>query len=169
MHLSDFPEDVIEHYNLKEKTNKDGMVFVEIRKGMYGLPQAGLLAQELLEQRLNKHGYFQSTRTPGLWTHKWRPVQFTLVVDDVGDDNLQHMTSILREHYEISIEREGKRYVGIHFDWDYEKREVHLSIPGYVPKALKRFQHVPPSKPQNQLSTHTTKIRSKNTIFRAQR
>jgi hypothetical protein len=73
MHLSDFPEDIIEHYNLKEKTNKDGMVFVEIRKGMYGLPQAGLLAQELLEQRLNKHGYFQSTRTPGLWTHKWRP------------------------------------------------------------------------------------------------
>ena len=121
MHLSDFPEDVIEHYKLKEKANKDGMVFVEIRKGMYGLPQAGLLAQELLEQRLNKHGYFQSTRTPGLWTHKWRPVQFTLVVDDfgikyVGEDNLQHLTSILREHYEISIDREGKQYVGIHFD-----------------------------------------------------
>ena len=107
MHLSDFPEDVIEHYNLKEKANKDGMVFVEIRKGMYGLPQAGLLAQELLEQRLNKHDYFQSMRTPGLWTHKWRPVQFTLVVDDfgikyVGKDNLQHLTSILREHYEIA-------------------------------------------------------------------
>jgi hypothetical protein len=135
------------------------MVFVEIRKGMYGLPQAGLLAQELFEQRLNTQGYFQSTRTPRLWTHKWRPVQFTLVLDDfgikyVGEDNLQHLTSILREHYEISIDREGKRYVGIHFDWDYEKQEVHLSMPGYVPKALKRFQHVPPCKPQNQPYPH---------------
>ena len=48
MNLADFPNDVIEHYKLKEKANKDGMVFVEIRKGMYGLPQAGLLEQELL-------------------------------------------------------------------------------------------------------------------------
>ena len=50
MHLSDFPQDVIEQYNLTKLANKDGMVFVEIRKGMYGLLQAGLLAQELLEQ-----------------------------------------------------------------------------------------------------------------------
>ena len=126
MHLSDFPKDVIEQYNLTKLANKDGMVFVEIRKGMYGLPQAGLIAQELLEQRLNKHGYHQSTRTPGLWTHKWRPVQFTLVVDDfgikyVGEENLQHLTSILQENYEISVDKTGSRYIGIHFDWDYEQ------------------------------------------------
>ena len=30
MHLSDFPEDVIEQYGLKAIANKDGMVFVEI-------------------------------------------------------------------------------------------------------------------------------------------
>ena len=142
MHLSDFSQDVITQYGLIKLANKEGMVFVEIRKGMYGLPQAGLLAQELLEQRLNKHGYHQSTRTPGLWTHKWRPVQFTLVVDDfgikyVGEENLQHLTSILHEHYEISIDRTGRRYIGIHFDWDYAQCEVHLSMPGYVTKALK--------------------------------
>ncbi|KAL7483805.1 hypothetical protein ACHAW6_009451 [Cyclotella cf. meneghiniana] len=112
MHLSDFPEDVIEQYGLKAIANNDGMVFVEIQRGMYGLPQAGLLTQELLEKRLNKHGYFHSTRTPGLWTHKWRPVQFTLVVDDfvikyVGKENPQHLVSILRESYKISINKEG--------------------------------------------------------------
>eukprot|EP00804_Cyclotella_cryptica_P020407 CCRYP_012629-RA/>CCRYP_012629-RA protein AED:0.27 eAED:0.27 QI:0/0/0/1/0/0/4/0/557 len=111
---------------LKRYENKDGMVFIEIQKGMYSLLQAGLLAQELLEQCLNKHGYYQSTRTPGLWTHKWQPVQFTLVVDDfgikcVGKENLQHLTSILHEHYEISINKTGSRYIGIHFDWDYEQ------------------------------------------------
>jgi hypothetical protein len=84
MNIADFPEDVIEQYNLKEIANKAGMVFVEIRKGMYGLPQAGLLAQELLEQRLNKHSYHQSNQTPGLWTHKWGPIQFSLVVDNFG-------------------------------------------------------------------------------------
>ena len=37
-----------------------------IKKNLYGLPQAGLLANELLEQRLNKHGYLQSKLVPGL-------------------------------------------------------------------------------------------------------
>jgi len=27
-------------------------------------------------------------------------------------------------------------------DWDYKKRQVHLSIPNYVKKALKQFQHI---------------------------
>ena len=76
--LKDIPEDVIAHYNLKSKAT-DGFVFVEVRKGMYGLPQAGLLAQELLEKRLGKHGYFQSTFTPGLWLHESRDIWFTLV------------------------------------------------------------------------------------------
>ena len=53
---------------------------------MYGLPQAGLLANELLEKRLNEAGYRQSKLklVPGLWKHDWRPIQFTLVVDDFG-------------------------------------------------------------------------------------
>ena len=159
MNIRDFPDDVIERYKLKDLVNKDGMVFVEIRRGMYGLPQAGLLAQELLEKRLNKHGYMQSDRTPGLWTHKWRPIQFSLVVDDfgvkyVGEENLSHLVNILKEHYEISMDREGSRYLGITMDWDYDKREVHLSMPGYVRKALTRFKHPTPSKPQNQPYPH---------------
>ena len=48
--VSNLPEDVIEQYGLKDKTTSEGYIYVEIRKGMYGLPQAGLLAQELLEQ-----------------------------------------------------------------------------------------------------------------------
>ena len=82
--MADMPEEVIVEYNLREKEIADGHVYVEIRKGMYGLPQAGLIAQELLEERLNKEGYRQSMIVPGLWTHDWRPIQFTLVVDDFG-------------------------------------------------------------------------------------
>ena len=46
--LSDLPDDVILHYKLADKVTKDGYVYVEIRQGMYGLPQAGLIAQKLL-------------------------------------------------------------------------------------------------------------------------
>ena len=37
--LSDFPNDVIKEYNLKEKTTKGGFVYVEVQKGMYRLPR----------------------------------------------------------------------------------------------------------------------------------
>ena len=55
MHLSDIPHEVIQEYKLhgSHKVTADGFVYVEVRKGMYGLPQAGILAQKLLEQRLN--------------------------------------------------------------------------------------------------------------------
>ena len=56
--LTDIPQEVIDEYKLMEKVTPDGYVYVEIRKGMYGLPQAGLIAQELLEKRLNEAGYF---------------------------------------------------------------------------------------------------------------
>ena len=71
MKLSDFPETVISHYNLGEKVTPDGLVYVAIKRGMYGLPQSGILAQALLETRLNAHGYHQSKITPVLWTHEW--------------------------------------------------------------------------------------------------
>ena len=54
--LSKLPPDFVEEYNLKDKTTKDGYVYLEIRGGMYGLPQAGILAQELFEKRLNAQG-----------------------------------------------------------------------------------------------------------------
>ena len=41
-------DDVIEEYNLRDKVEPNGYVYIKVRKGMYGLPQAELLAQELL-------------------------------------------------------------------------------------------------------------------------
>ena len=82
---------------------------------MYGLPQAGLLAQELLERRLEKYGYKQSKYTPGFWTHETRSICFTLVVDDfgvkyVGEDNAKHLIQVLEEHYDISKDWPGTKY-----------------------------------------------------------
>ena len=82
--ITTLPDEIIEEYKLKDKVDSKGYVYVEVRRGMYGLPHAGLIAQQLLEQRLQKHGYEQSKITPGFWKHKWRPIAFSLVVDDFG-------------------------------------------------------------------------------------
>ena len=37
--------------------------------------------------------------------------------------------------------QEGEKYGGITLDWDYTKRQVHLSLPEYVKDALILFQH----------------------------
>jgi hypothetical protein len=153
--ISDMPDDVIEHYNLREIATPDGFIYCEIQKGMYGLPQAGIIAQELLADRLRNHGYTQSETTPGLWSHKSRPIQFSLVVDDfgvkyVGKENAEHLLNTIRKYYKCSSDWEGERYCGLTIKWDYVGRKVHLSMPKYIQKALQRFQHPPPKKPQNQ-------------------
>jgi hypothetical protein len=61
MLLSRFPEEIIQKYNLKALA-VDGWVYIEIRKGMYGLKQAGLLANELLQTCLAPFGYKPNTR-----------------------------------------------------------------------------------------------------------
>ena len=82
--LSNLPEDFIKKYDLVQKFDQNGYVYVEIRNGMYRLPQAGLLAKQLLEKRLNAKGYIQSTLVTGLWNHAWRPITFNLCVEDFG-------------------------------------------------------------------------------------
>jgi len=57
---------------------------MEIRRGCYGLPQSGILANKLLKERLAKHGYFESPHTSGLWKHVSRLDHFTWVVNDSG-------------------------------------------------------------------------------------
>ena len=160
MKLELFPEDIIEEYGLRDKVDSDGNVFCEVRRGMYGLPQAGIIAQDLLTKRLRKAGYSQSKVTHGYWRHNWRPISFSLVVDDFGvkyinKEDVEHLIGVLKQDYEIDTDWEGTRYLGLTLDWDYTKREVHLSMPGYIENARVRFGHEPPDKPQRQPYPHT--------------
>ena len=80
---------------------------IKIVKGMYGLPQAGKIAHELLKKRLTKAGYHPTQFTPGLWKHVWRPITFTLVVDNFrikveGNNHANHLVSTLKNYYEIT-------------------------------------------------------------------
>jgi hypothetical protein len=80
---------------------------------MYGLPQVGIIAQQLLEKRLQKHGYRQSQTTPGLWKHDTHPISFSLVVDDfgikyVGKEDAQHLLDTVRHYYKCSCGWKGE-------------------------------------------------------------
>jgi hypothetical protein len=107
--LKDIPEEVIIEYNLRKKATTNGSIYIRAKQGMYRL--AGLLANELLEKRLNKHGYHQSKLVPGLWKHNTRPMQFTLVVDDfgvkyVGVERANHL-----KDYKLTCDWTRRRYM----------------------------------------------------------
>ena len=75
------PQEIINEYNL-ENIIHNRYIYMEIQWGMYGLPQVGIIANQLLTKNLKLEGYYQCHHTPGLWHHKWRPILFSLIVDD---------------------------------------------------------------------------------------
>ena len=110
-------------------------------------------------KRLHKKGYTQSKVNPGFCTHAWRSIRFTLVVDDigvkyVGKEHADHLVRVLKENYEISEDWGGKKYIGLTFDWDYLKRQFHVSMPGYVNMTLTRFKHQTPIQKHDQPYQH---------------
>ena len=151
--ISAIPDDVIAHYNLLPLV-QNGFIMVEIRKGLYGLPQAGLLAYELLLTRLALGGYYPAANTPGLFLHETRPISFTLWVDDFGVQytdkaDVEHLTELLNQHYELTLDWTGTKYLGFTLEWDYINATVDLSMPGYIERALDRFGHPAPNRPQH--------------------
>ena len=59
INIAQIPDEIISEYILKSKVHIDGSVYIEIQKGMYGLPQASMLANILLKHRLAKHRYYE--------------------------------------------------------------------------------------------------------------
>jgi hypothetical protein len=104
--LSRFPGEIVDKYNLGAIAI-DGWVHIEIRKGMYGLKHAGLLANQLFQTRLAPFGYYPARHTPCLWMHKTRPIAFSLVVDDfavkyVGKQHADNLRNALLKSYELT-------------------------------------------------------------------
>ena len=74
---------IIEEYCYKQYFVND-MLYFQVNKGMYGLPQAGLLAQNRLVAHIAQHGYIQSDTMPCLFRHTTNGATFVLVVDEFG-------------------------------------------------------------------------------------
>ena len=66
-----------------------------------------------------------------------------------GEEHALHLKKTLEENYKVTTDWTGGRYIGITLDWDYKNHQVHLTMPNYVKKALKQFQHVMSAKQQH--------------------
>lgn len=141
--LTDLPDATITKYDLHAKA-ECGKVLAVVHKGIYGLPQAGRLAQDRLVAHLRAHGYVPAPNTPALFRHETRNISFVLVVDDFGvkytsQEDADHLIATLTELYTIKVDWTGHRFVGFNIAYDKPNRKITLSMPQYIPNALKRF------------------------------
>ena len=153
VHIKNFPPDIIDQYNLRSKVNGAGFVYIKIKKGMYGLKQAAVLAYDNLVRQLKPFGYAPIPHTIGMWKHTSKPITFCLCVDDFGvkyykKSDVHHLIQALNQNYATSVDWSGTNFCGLSLNWQYEKSYVDISMPMYVSKVLAKFQHTAPKKAQ---------------------
>ena len=87
-----FPQDIINQYIIMYLVDKDSFVYVEIRRGVYGLNQSVCISFYCLLKLLKPHGYYPLRSNPGIWCHETLPTKCTLCVEDFGINytNLDH-------------------------------------------------------------------------------
>jgi hypothetical protein len=123
--LTLFPPWIVEQYDLNRHA-LHGFVHLEMRRAVWRMPQAGILANKRLRWKLAPFGYHESTNTPSLWYHKSCPITFTMVVDDFGvkyvsKDDVNHLITSIKMDYTITKDWLGDLYCGIQLDWDFHE------------------------------------------------
>jgi hypothetical protein len=148
MPLNLFPIWIIEQYDLTNHA-KDGWIHLKMQCTIWGLPQAGILANKRLCRKLAPFGYYKCINTPGLWYHETCPITFMLVVDDFGvkyvdKANVEHLIASIKMLYMLAKDWTGDLYCGIKLGWDYKKHTVDNLMPGYIQKKLQEYEHIHP-------------------------
>ena len=98
---------------------------------VWGLPQAGILANKLMKKCLAPHGYHECKQTPGLWKHTTRSISFTLVVDNFGvkytcKEDINHLIKAIKEKYELTEDWDGDLYCSIHLTSEVEPKTIFM-------------------------------------------
>ncbi len=104
---------------------------------------------QLLEKRLAAKGYYQCQHTPCLWCHVWQNITFCLVVDDFGIQvtnmhDMDHLIDALKEYYTVAVNMTSSLFCGIQLTWNYAQGHVDCHMPGYINKALTKYQYPKP-------------------------
>jgi hypothetical protein len=67
----------------------------------------------------------------------------------VGREHAEHLMACIKKIYNIPRDWNGGAYCGLTLDWDYKKRTMELSMPGYIKAALHKYQHAAPAHPEH--------------------
>ena len=86
-------------YNFKGEFRNE-YIYVQVTKGVYGIPQSRQIAHDALVNHLEPYGCLPSRKTLILWTHNIRPINFALVVGDYevkcsGKHHALHLKAVL--------------------------------------------------------------------------
>ena len=132
---------------------------MEDQKGIYGLPQARILAHDIIVKRIAKHGYKLCPTNAGLWKHETRDIAFVLTDENfgikyLGKDNGHHLITASQQYYELSIHWTGDKFCGLTIEWNYSSKSARISMPTYINKLLPTLQHTYTVKPQHSPHAH---------------
>lgn len=141
------PQDIRDRYCITNLIHNN-FVYVRIKKGMYGLKQAAVLAYQNLVKVMKEHGYHPCPLSTGMWHHETRKTKFCVCVDDFGvkyhsEDDANHLLNSLKQHYNITTDWAGEEYCGLTISWNYRNRYVDVSMPGYIDKILLHHETTP--------------------------
>jgi hypothetical protein len=151
IHRSQLPQPVINEYGRAMDWRGDN-VLVQVNNALYGLPQAGKVSNDKVIALLARNDYFPCPHTPCLFRHVTNGLYFTLVVDDyllkfADKSSALHLIAALEQEYEVKVDWNARRYLGMTISHDRTQRAITLSMPGYVAAALDRFSVSPTSRP----------------------
>lgn len=120
------------------------------------------------------HRHFQSTRNPGPWTHKWHPIQCTLVVDDFGINTLENII------YNIShpFSMRSTKFPWTERDWDVSESRLiettkergapfHARLCAYSIEVIPTYTSTQTTK--STIPTYTSKIWCKGAVCQTSR
>ena len=122
IHPKYFPPEIKALYMIDSLIASDGYVYIEIKKGMYGLKQAAVIDYQQLVKNIDGHGYYHIPFTTGLWYHRTLKTKFCLCVDDFGikffsQQDANHLHTALCHKYYVTVDWTGENYLSIDMGW----------------------------------------------------
>jgi len=151
MNVLDSPEYMVlkEKYLPKKYREKygnmisNGQLLIRLDKTIYGMKQAGYIAQRNLIEILTKKGYKEENYN-SIFTNKTKSVAFVTHVDDfaVGykdKGQVEELIKVLKEAgYTMTEDWEGKKFCG--FEIDYNKGKwIDISVKKTIERTVTRF------------------------------
>ena len=143
--IKDIPKETIAEYDLK-KFERDGIVIFKVDGCMYGLKEAGLIAQKALLKVLNTNGYSEPDNMMIVKAKDPKDKTTAVVnVDDFGimytnEADARKMLKVLEDNgYIIKVDWEGKKYCGMNINHDRINRTLTIDAGNMAQDILERF------------------------------
>lgn len=148
LNLDEIPQEIIDEYKITDFiTSGDTKVYVEVMGCLYGMKQAGYIANKEIVEHLSNNGYTQAPNTPCLFRHHTDDIEFTLITDDFGvrygnKVAADKLLEVMSRKYTMTHDWSGIKYAGFDIlnDYDPRNKRCELSMNGYMAAVLRRFK-----------------------------